>query len=255
MIGRPVLRLRVALDRPVGVLAARLVDVRPDGAAHRVALGLLNLAHRDGSERPRPMPPGEPETVEIALDACAYRFRAGHRLRLALSTAYFPMVLPPPAAATATIATGEGAWLDLPAPEVEVLEVPPPTGPDPLPGWAAGEGAADARRILRDADGEGVSVEIEADTGEVEHPENEMRWRETRRSDWAVRADDPLSLRGEERVTALRRRDGVTTEAKATGALTATATHWRVEASVEAREEGRIVFSRAWRRDIPRDHM
>lgn len=96
ILGFPQLTLRVAIDAPIGNLIARLVDVHPDGLTTRVSFGVLNLAHRRGNPEPKPMPPGIMEPVEIVLDAAGYRFRAGHRIRLSISTSYWPLILPPP---------------------------------------------------------------------------------------------------------------------------------------------------------------
>ena len=65
ILGRPVLRLNIAIDKPVGNIIARLNDVRPDGVVSRISLGTLNLAHRNGNEFPSEMKPGQHETVEI----------------------------------------------------------------------------------------------------------------------------------------------------------------------------------------------
>jgi predicted acyl esterase len=64
--------------------------------ATRVTFGVLNLAHRDGNADPEPMEPGKKTRSALVLDACGYRFGVGHRIRLSLSTAYWPMILPPP---------------------------------------------------------------------------------------------------------------------------------------------------------------
>jgi putative CocE/NonD family hydrolase len=114
VLGRPRLALRLALDAPIGNLCARLVDVHPDGAATRVSFGVLNLAHRDSNADPKPMTPGRVEDITLTLDACGYRFGPGHRIRLSISTAYWPMILPPPCAVTTTIET-QGSSLYLPA--------------------------------------------------------------------------------------------------------------------------------------------
>ena len=52
VLGAPVAELALAVDRPVALLAARLSDVAPDGAATRVSYGLLNLTHRESHEHP-----------------------------------------------------------------------------------------------------------------------------------------------------------------------------------------------------------
>ena len=53
-LGIPTLHLRVACDRPVAKIAARLCEVGADGASWLVTAGLLNLAFREGR---RPSPP------------------------------------------------------------------------------------------------------------------------------------------------------------------------------------------------------
>ena len=50
ILGRPVLQLTLSADSPLANIAARLVDIHPDGTATRVSYGVLNLAHRDGNE-------------------------------------------------------------------------------------------------------------------------------------------------------------------------------------------------------------
>ena len=72
---------------PIGMIAVRLDEVRPDGASARVTFGLLNLAHRGGdSAHPVPMQPGRVEVVTLRLNDAAYTFGVGCRLRLAIST-------------------------------------------------------------------------------------------------------------------------------------------------------------------------
>src|SRR5262249_34478978 len=95
-LGRPVLTVTVSCEAELANLCARLVDVHPDGAATRVSFGVINLAHRDGNAEPKAMTSGERTRIRLEFDACGYRFEKGHRIRLSLSTAYWPMVLPPP---------------------------------------------------------------------------------------------------------------------------------------------------------------
>ncbi|MBK0398269.1 CocE/NonD family hydrolase [Limibaculum sp. M0105] len=254
LIGRPVLRLRVALDAPVGALVARLVDVHPDGAAHRVSMAILNLTHRHGSETPNPMDPGKAEPVEIVFDAAGYRFKPGHRIRLALSTAYFPMVLPAPGAVAATIETGT-AELVVPRAAAHDVEVSPPDDPSPLPRYPMHAPASASHEVRRDPGSGRVTVDRSDDTGEIEHPGNGMIWRETRRSSWSIGPDDPLGFEGVEEMVAMRLRDGVQTEVTAHHRLTASAERWFIEASLTTRVDGAETFSRAWRSEIERDLM
>jgi len=255
VLGRTRLRLSLAIDQPQGNMIARLEDVHPDGLSHRVAFGVLNLSHRDGNEAPHPMKPGRAETIEMLLDDVGYRFPAGHRIRLALSTSYFPMVLPPPARVRATISLDGNSFIDLqtPADLVDIEMVEPPEGLFPVyqhltPGTAE-------RTISRSVDGRTVTTSITGETGEVVHPTNGMIWREAHDSVATIIADDPLSFECTETVSVMRRRAGIETRAVATGRLTATATDWCVDASLIAYEDDEIVFDRSWTTTIKRDHM
>lgn len=91
--GRAVLRLSATTPDPPVVV--RLVDVAPDGAARLVTYGHIRASHRHGHARPDPLDPGEEYTVEVPLKPKSHLFEAGHRMRVAISAAFFPLVLPP----------------------------------------------------------------------------------------------------------------------------------------------------------------
>ena len=255
VLGRALLHARIAINRAQGNLIARLEDVHPDGLSHRVAIGVLNLAHRAGNETPRAMEPGRFERIDMLLDDTGYRFSTGHRIRLALSTTYFPMILPSPSHVSATITVGNETYIELPAPTdlVDIHMAEPPDGL--LPTYQQLTPGSAERAITRSHDGETVTTTINSDTGEVVHPTNGMIWREVHESVASITADDPLSFECRESLTVMRRRSGIETRAVATGRITATATHWCVDASLRAYEDGGVVFDRAWTTSIERDHQ
>jgi hypothetical protein len=113
ILGAPVATLEVAADQPVAVIAVRLNDVAPGGASTRVSYGLLNLTHRDSHEHPQPLEPGKRYLIKITLNDVAYAFPPRHKLRLAISTSYWPIAWPAPLAATVSLFTGD-SFLDLP---------------------------------------------------------------------------------------------------------------------------------------------
>ena len=182
ILGRPSLKIKLAIDAPLGNLAVRLVDVHPDGMAQRVSLGVLNLAHRGGNAAPEPMMPGTFEEVEILLDESGHRFRAGHRIRLSVSTAYWPLILPPPSHMTAQLVTGPDSSLTLPvlqaAKPAEMLE---PADPDPLPKYPNLEPGETRRWVERDLSAGITHYLILDDTGANKHPGHGMVSQEIRR--------------------------------------------------------------------------
>ncbi|PZF59670.1 peptidase S15 [Curtobacterium sp. MCSS17_008] len=103
VLGNVVARLTVASDLPRATLTVRLCDVAPDGSSTLVTRGVCNAAKRAGADRDDPLETGVPTEVDVRLVSTGHRFAAGHRLRLAVSTAYWPWVWPHPAAPTVTI--------------------------------------------------------------------------------------------------------------------------------------------------------
>jgi len=87
--------------------------VAPDGTSARVTYGLLNLTHRDSHEHPEPLDPGKPFSVRVTMNDVAYAFPAGHKLRLALSTGYWPIAWPTPKPVMLSFFAGK-SFLDLP---------------------------------------------------------------------------------------------------------------------------------------------
>jgi len=255
ILGRPVLTIRVAIDAPAGNLIARLVDVHPDGAAHRVSFGVLNLAFRRDQATPEPMTPGAFEAVTLVLDECGHRFRAGHRLRLSISTAYWPLVLPPPTAVTATLDLGETCDLVLPVrPGGDHIEVPEPANPDPLPRYRQITPEISRRWVERDL-AQGISrYNVIVDTGEVEIAAAEgLIARERREEVYMMEPDGPLSAISECRWLMTRRRGDWSVRTTSRTTLAADATHFHIIAGLRAFEGETEVFARDWSDKIARD--
>ena len=106
LIGQPVVALRVSADQPAAAVSVKLCDVFPDGTSALVARGFLDLTHRDGHTDPRPLQPGRSYDVEVQLDACAYQFSPGQRLRVSLAGADWPNAVTPPQPVALTVHEG-----------------------------------------------------------------------------------------------------------------------------------------------------
>ncbi|TCL82843.1 hypothetical protein EDF31_10890 [Curtobacterium sp. PhB142] len=103
LLGNALVTLSVTSDQPRATLTVRLCDVAPDGSSTLVTRGVLNAAKRDGMDRNDPLVPGEPASLPVQLVATGHRFAAGHRLRIAVSSSYWPWVWPHGTEATVTI--------------------------------------------------------------------------------------------------------------------------------------------------------
>jgi putative CocE/NonD family hydrolase len=90
VVGPIVLELWAATSACDTDFTAKLVDVDPRGAARWVQDGIVRgRFHRD-RRREELLEPQRPYRFEISLGATAHLFRAGHRLRLEVSSSNFP---------------------------------------------------------------------------------------------------------------------------------------------------------------------
>ncbi|MBB4063464.1 CocE/NonD family hydrolase [Gellertiella hungarica] len=254
-LGEPVLTFRVSTKGAFANLAARLVDIHPDGTATRVSFGVLNLAHRNSYAKPEAMPQGEFVEVRMVLDACGYRFRRGHRIRLSLSTAYWPLILPPPSDPGVTFDQGS-LTVGLPLlGSHRRISVKEPENPDPLPKYISRSPSATQRGVYRDLTRNRVEYRILEDTGLNEHPATGLATRECRRETWSIAPDDPLSVSGNCHWTTEARRTDWSVRTECRASLRATETDWLLSARVTAFEDDRQVFEKSWEKKIARDFM
>jgi putative CocE/NonD family hydrolase len=91
VIGPVVVKFWAASTAPDTDFTAKLVDVRPDGFSPNILDRIINARLRMGSKTtPSPIQPGKPYSYRIDLGDTAIVLRAGHRLRLELSSSNFP---------------------------------------------------------------------------------------------------------------------------------------------------------------------
>jgi uncharacterized protein len=254
-LGRPSMTLTLRADAELANLCARIVDVHPDGTATRVSFGVLNLAHRDGNEEPKPLRPGEPAKIRLDLDACGYRFAKGHRIRLSISTAYWPMILPPPVDPGVTI---DIASLGLAMPrlgEHEVFEMKQPDNPDPLPKYTEHAPAETRRTVTRDLAVNRTRYEVLEDTGLFEHPGTGLSTRQLKEETWSINPGDPLSMTGISTWTCDMKRARWSVRTVSTAKIACTATDWLISASVIAYDGEKQIFEKTFEKVIARDLM
>ena len=69
---------------------AKLVDVSPEGSAINISEGILRAKYRDSQETATLLTPGKVYSLAVDLWATSNVFRAGHRIRLEVSSSNFP---------------------------------------------------------------------------------------------------------------------------------------------------------------------
>jgi uncharacterized protein len=84
------LTLFAASSAPDTDFTAKLIDVRPDGYAQNIVEGVLRARFRESLTAPTLITPEKVYEYTIDLWATSHVFKAGHRLRLEVSSSNFP---------------------------------------------------------------------------------------------------------------------------------------------------------------------
>ena len=255
ILGAPEFEFEFKSDKPHAMIVARLCDVAPDGASVRVAYAPFNLTHLTSHETPMALEPGKTYTARFALSDAGYVFAKGNRIRLALSTSYWPTVWPSPATPVVELVTGasrltvpvrgEGERIDIqfdPAPESvhsthEVLSEP-----------------TCRREISFEPDGM-VVLDLSDDMGHTRDAENGLEIASTVRQRYWIRPDDPLSAKVEAAWTWETRRGDWHVNTRSSTTMTSDARTFYLTARLEAFEGGAPVFDRTWQETVERDHV
>ena len=254
IFGAPAVELELSVDQPVAFIAVRLCDLAPTGASTRITYGVLNLTHRESHETPVPLVPGERLRVRVQLDDIAYALPPGHRIRLAISTAYWPLIWPSPKTVTATVYSGAGR-LTLPLrparvetpPSFEPAESAPPLALEVL------RPPANSRTIETDVKTGETTLQIVDDFGEHRNPAHGLIAGGVARETLTIRPDDPLSALAHKHWTqTLKRGDWqVRVESRTTFWSDREAFH--IQAEVLAFEGEHELHRKTWNRKVPRD--
>jgi uncharacterized protein len=255
ILGAPVVELLISSDRPVAQLAVRLCDVAPLGESARVTYGVLNLTHRNGNDTVSPLVPGEQIRVTITLDDIGYVFPPGHRIRLAISTSYWPMLWPSPEQATVHVITGESR-LTLPERPRRADEIAPTFGPavtSPPLEQETIRPSGNTRTITGDVETGRTEIRIEDDFGKSKNLEHGLITGGVGRERHVITPDDPLSARSETHWTQELEREGWRVRTETFSAMWSDATHFHLTGRLEAYEDDALVFERDYSESIPRD--
>jgi len=137
--GPLLVRLWISSDCPDTDFTAKLIDVHPpnddypDGFAMNLTDGIVRCRYRDSWEAPTMMEPGAVYEVSIEAFPTSNLFRAGHRIRVDVSSSNFPHfdlnfnTGEPEGMATGSRVATNTVWMDPARPSHAVLPVVPAT--------------------------------------------------------------------------------------------------------------------------------
>ena len=90
LTGPIVVTLYAATTAPDTDFTAKLLDVRPDGFAHNLQDGIVRARYRTSAREPSPITPGLVYRYDIDLWSTSHVVKAGHRIRVDISSSNFP---------------------------------------------------------------------------------------------------------------------------------------------------------------------
>jgi len=132
-VGRPHALLQASSSAAQADWFARLSDVAPDGTVTQITGAGLNGAQRDNASDPKDLVPNQTYPLDIEMHLATWTFPKGHRIRLSVSNALWPMVWPTPYAMTTALQLGgdAGSSLTLPLVPPSMYAAPQFAPPEP----------------------------------------------------------------------------------------------------------------------------
>lgn len=247
IMGHPRLELRVASSTPVAFVSAKLCDVFPDGTSALICRSIVNLTHRASHEHPEPVEVDRSIDLTIEMDATAWIFEPGHRIRLDLAGSDFPSSWPPPEAGTLTVEPSRSTLV------LPVLDGPPVAPP---PTFAPGAERADRPdrvvwEIRDDVLGRTRSVRI--DHGGVRGRTGPVETLDAYEGEIVVRWDEPGIAQARASGTFQLGFPEATVRTESRGTLRSDASTWYLELELEVFEGDGRIAERRWERTLPRD--
>lgn len=258
ILGRPRALLQTAATASLADWFARLSDVAPDGTVTQITGAGLNGAQRESMTEPRDLVPGRFYSLNIEMHLTSWVFPKGHRIRLAISNALWPMVLPTPYAMTTSLQLGGDGGSRLVLPVVPVHGEPAPEFSAPQPE----DKRADIKSEGFPWPGEWTVERDEARQKTTVH----WKGKDGYKYPWGAQDDfESLTYEGDD---AHPETCSVRGEAESVFSLKGRTLVWRGHLSVttdrktffykytrELLKDGEMIKTKTWEETIPRDHQ
>ncbi|MGD9384931.1 MAG: CocE/NonD family hydrolase [Thioalkalispiraceae bacterium] len=253
MLGAPLLELELSANQPVAMVAVRLSDMRPDNKVTRVTYGILNLTHRDSHAEPQPLIPDKVYQVRVQLNYVAQIFPKGHRIRIAISSSYFPLAWPPPQSTQLKIHTANSRLL-LPVREHHEEQIDFPQAESSASGQQTQLIAGHHDwRVIRELDKDISTLEVINDNGKIRLADIDLTVQRKTEESYSYQGDDFNSVRAETLWTRGLNRGDWQVKTVTRTLLECDQDYFYLSAELDAYENERRVFSDNWNRKIKRD--
>lgn len=251
LVGAPRVALSMVAQSRRGQIVARLCDVRPDGASVLITMGIMNLRHRFGFEEKHDMKRGEVCEFPLDLDQAAYRLPKGHRLRVALSTSYWPYCWPEGEDVSLTVRVGtlSVGWIDPATARECQFEDPQPMEQRKYRKLSP---PVERKEWHEYPETGQIKLEIHGDHGRREDLENGLVTESAVTETWEILKDDPASAKVEIIWTRSLGRGDWEVSSKVVTRMRGEADQFVVEQQIQAFEGNQLILDRQMSDTIPR---
>ncbi|MFJ5718753.1 CocE/NonD family hydrolase [Streptomyces sp. NPDC093149] len=258
ILGRARVKLRIRMDVARGQAIARLCDVAPDGSSTLVTRGALNLSARHGRDRADDWPVGATEDVTFELNGIGHTFPPGHRIRLAISSSYWPWIWPQAGSVGFTL-DADGSSLELPVrrhtedPAIR-FEEPEQSEPLGVVHPVTLDGQRPERLIVRDVAKGEWRLEVDPRYGGTRVYPDGLEFTEDALETYTIQENDPHSARTRSDWTIRLHRPEMAWDVRieTRSEISADDTGFITSDEVVCRDGGEVVFHRTWEKRIPR---
>lgn len=248
-------RLSLSSDKPQAYVIVRISDVHPTGEVTRITHGLLNLSHRNSHEFPEPLVVGEVYDVDVALNHMAYVVPKGHKVRIAVSTSYWPLIWPCAEDATLTLYPSQCS-VSIPLNDSPVASELVPSYDKPVRFDGQVMRAPSSKRVVHRDYKTGVStLETVEDFGCQYFNSSQSEIDFTIEQSMSVHPQDPLSAKNDLRLCVAMGRDGWRTAIEAHYVMTCDAKYFYIQAHWKACCDDDVIFERSFDETIKRNYM
>ena len=250
--------MRASTTAPLADWIARLSDVAPDGTVTQITGAGINGAQRESMSEPSDLEPGKIYPLDIEMHLTSWVFPKGHRIRVAISNALWPMMLPTPYSMTTSLELGGSDGSRIVLPVVPEHGIAPPAFSPPEPS----EQRADVK-----SEGFPWPGEWTVERDEARH-RTTVHWKgkEGGKYPWGTEEDyESLTYEADD---AHPENSSVRGEAETVFALKGRTLTWRGHLLVttdqknfyykytrELLKDGTIIKSKSWQETIARDHQ
>jgi len=257
VLGSPTVRIEFSSNKPKAMVAVRLSRICPNDEVVRITYGLLNLTHRNSHEHPEDLVVDKKYQVDINLNNIGQKFIKGDRLRVAISTSYWPLAWPSPEPVKLNIYP-ENSYLMLP------IRIPQQSDKyikkfgEPKLGTPLKKMLIEPHKgnwwVIHDLGNDKSTLQVLKDDGRIKIEDTDMEIYSKTEEYYTFFCNNYNTVKGEVKTVRGFNRKNWEIETITRTILTSDENYYRIRAELDAYEGETRVFSKSWDRKIPRDY-